>query len=48
MAMNYYLVDESRAKKVKVKVEDGMQSVKLSNSSLQASSFKGSQRMHEN
>jgi hypothetical protein len=48
MAMNYYIKDESRAKKVKVKIEDGMQSVKLSNSSFQASSYKGSQKFHEN
>lgn len=48
MAMNYYIKDEGRAKKVKVKTEDGMQSVKLSNSSFQASSYKGSQKFHEN
>lgn len=44
--MNYYLKDEARAKKVKVKLEDGMQSVKMSNSSYQASSMKGSTKFH--
>ena len=48
MAMNYYLKDEARAKKVKVKVDDGLQSVKLSNSSFQASTLRGSQKLHEN
>jgi hypothetical protein len=47
MAMNYYIKDEARAKKVKVKVDDTPQSVRLSNSSFQTSS-KGSQRIHEN
>lgn len=37
MAMNYYLRDEARARKVRVKVEEGGQSVKLSASSLNAS-----------
>jgi hypothetical protein len=46
MAMNYYIKDDARAKKIKVKPEDGMQSVKLSNSSYQASSYKGSQKFH--
>ena len=45
MDMNYYLKDEARARKVKVKLDDGMQSVKLSNSSYQ---LKSSQRMPEN
>jgi len=37
MAMNYYLKDEARAKKVRVKLEDGSQSVKLSATSLHQS-----------
>ena len=45
MDMNYYIKDEARAKRVKVKLDDGMQSVKMSNSSYQ---LKSSQRMPEN
>ena len=41
MAMNYYLKDEARAKKVKVKLDDGLQSVKMSNSSFQMKSTRG-------
>jgi hypothetical protein len=37
MAMNYYIKDESRAKKVRQKIEDISQSVKLSASSFNAS-----------
>lgn len=37
MAMNYYLKDETRAKRIRQKIEDLPQSVKLSASSLNAS-----------
>lgn len=37
MAMNYYLKDETRAKRIRHKIEDFPQSVKLSASSLNAS-----------
>ena len=46
MAMNYYLKDESRAKKVKVKLDDGPQSIKLSSTSFQASMKSSQQRLH--
>jgi hypothetical protein len=37
MAMNYYIKDEARAKKVRQKIEDFSQSVKLSASSFNSS-----------
>ena len=43
--MNYYLKDESKAKKIKVKLEDGSQSVKLSSTSFQ-NTLKSSQRFN--
>ena len=45
MAMNYYLKDEAKAKKVKVKLEDGSQSIKLSSTSFQ-SNLKSTQKLH--
>jgi len=43
--MNYYLKDESKVKKIKVKLDDGSQSVKMSSTSFQ-NSLKGSQRFN--
>lgn len=40
--MNYYLKDETRVKRVRQKIEDIAQSVKMS-----VSSFKSSRNMHE-
>ncbi len=48
MAVNYYIKDESRVKKVKVKLEDGPQSIKMSSSSFHTSSMKSSKNLHEN
>lgn len=43
MEMNYYIKDESRVKRVRQKIEDLPQSVKMS-----TSSFKSSKNLHEN
>ena len=43
--MNYYLKDEAKAKKVKVKLDDGSQSIKLSSTSFQ-SNLKSTQKLH--
>ena len=47
MAMNYYLKDEARVKKIRQKIEDVPQSIKLSASSFNAS-MKSSKNLLEN
>lgn len=47
MAMNYYIKDESRVKKIRQKIEDLPQSVKLSASSFTAS-MRSSKNLLEN
>lgn len=47
MAMNYYIKDESRVKKIRQKIEDLPQSIKLSASSFTAS-MKSSKNLLEN
>jgi len=47
MAVNYYLKDESKAKKIKVKIDDIPQSVKMSNSSF-PSTIRSAKSLHEN
>lgn len=44
MAMNYYIKDESRAKKIRVKIDDASQSIKMSAASL-SQSMKSSKTM---
>ena len=48
MTMNYYLKDETRAKKIRQKVEDFTQSVKLSTTSFSASMSSAKQSLFEN
>jgi hypothetical protein len=48
MAVNYYLKDETKAKKIKVKIDDLPQSVKMSNSSFHPSSIRSAKSLHEN
>jgi hypothetical protein len=46
MAMNYYIKDESKAKRVKVKFEENSQSIKMSSSSFHPSSMKSTKNLH--